>query len=215
MIAAIFDIDGTLLPDYSTDRLFLKYLFQKKIIGPSHLFRALWFMIKHIPQGTDYMLKKNKAYLKGVDQKQVQAAARPFFYQVIQPLIPQRSYDLVRDHQFQGHTIILLSAAYEPLVDLWKEELEADEAISTVVEEQHGRLTGTIVGEHPFAHGKAYWLEFMKKKYDLDLAQCYGYGDHFSDRFFLERVGHPVVVKPDKRLRAYARAKNWLIVDRL
>ena len=216
MIAAIFDIDGTLFPaKHSSDFLFFQYLFRKKILGLSALFRTFFHIIQNIPRGNDYMIKKNHAYLKNINKKKVEDLTEQFFSEEIRPLIKQSSYKLIKEHQSQGHYIILLSAALQPLVDLWKEEFEADEGIGTVVGVEGGNFTGEIVGEHPFGIGKKYWLEYIQKKYNLNFSRCYGYGDHFSDRFFLEQVGNPIAVKPDKKMRAYAIEKKWLITDSL
>ncbi|MEI6222179.1 MAG: HAD-IB family hydrolase [bacterium] len=215
MIAAIFDIDGTLLPGASTDRLFFEYLLKKGVLGPVALSRTLAFMVKNIRGGSDQMIKKNKAYLKNVDTEVLLKHVKPFFERCIKPRIPESSRKIIKEHQFQGHVVILLSAALQPLVDLWKVEFEADEGIGTTIQVANGKYTGSIEGEHPFGEGKARWLETLRKQYSLELNQCYGYGDHFSDHFFLDAVGNPVVVDPTAKMRAYALNKAWLITDRL
>ena len=44
---------------------------------------------------------------------------------------------------------------------------------------------------------------------DVDLAASYFYTDSISDLPLVERVGHPVAVNPDLRLRRLARKRGW------
>lgn len=212
MIAAIFDIDGTLFPR-NTERLFYTYLFKKKIIGTKAIIRTFWFMLRNFPKGQDFIFKKNKEYLKNLSSKLILHEARVFFKKIIKPIIPKSSYKIIKDHQFQGHKVILLSAMLEFLVELWNEEMEAEKGIGTKVEQINGVFTGRIIGEQPFGEGKKKWLLELQKKEKLNLAKCFGYGDHYSDRFFLNQIGHPVVVNPSEKMKKYAQSKNWLVTD--
>jgi len=47
----------------------------------------------------------------------------------------------------------------------------------------------------------------------LDWSQITFYGDHWLDRFLMQKVGHPVVVNPPKKLRALADKKGWAIIE--
>ena len=44
---------------------------------------------------------------------------------------------------------------------------------------------------------------------ELDLDASTAYSDSYSDVPFLEAVGHPVAVNPDRRLRRIARLRGW------
>jgi phosphoserine phosphatase len=46
----------------------------------------------------------------------------------------------------------------------------------------------------------------------IDLAESTAYSDSASDVPFLEAVGHPVAVNPDRRLRAIARERGWRVL---
>ncbi len=47
----------------------------------------------------------------------------------------------------------------------------------------------------------------------IDLAESYAYGDSYSDREFLESVGHPVAVNPDRALRRLAASQDWQVLQ--
>ena len=46
---------------------------------------------------------------------------------------------------------------------------------------------------------------------DIDLARSAFYSDSYNDLPMLERVGTPVAVNPDQRLRRHARRAGWRI----
>ena len=54
------------------------------------------------------------------------------------------------------------------------------------------------------AEAKADCLRELAEREDLDLAECTAYSDSHTDLPFLEAVGHPVVVNPDRELRRIA-----------
>ena len=49
----------------------------------------------------------------------------------------------------------------------------------------------------------------MRDAAALDLAASTAYSDSYSDVPFLEAVGHPVAVNPDRRLKKIARLRGW------
>jgi len=47
----------------------------------------------------------------------------------------------------------------------------------------------------------------------LDLAECTAYSDSHTDLPFLEAVGRPVAVNPDRELRRVARERGWPVLE--
>ena len=54
-------------------------------------------------------------------------------------------------------------------------------------------------------------LERFAAEHGVDLAASFFYTDSVSDLPLLERVGQPVAVNPDPRLRRLARRRGWPI----
>ena len=65
----------------------------------------------------------------------------------------------------------------------------------------------------PSGEGKYHVSKEWADANDVDLAQCYFYTDSMSDVLLMEKVGFPVAVNPDSRLRAHAKEKGWEIMD--
>jgi hypothetical protein len=47
----------------------------------------------------------------------------------------------------------------------------------------------------------------------IDLTRSYAYSDSINDLPFLELVGNPVAMNPDRSLRAHARRRGWQVLD--
>jgi phosphoserine phosphatase len=47
----------------------------------------------------------------------------------------------------------------------------------------------------------------------FDLAECTAYSDSHTDLPFLEAVGHPVAVNPDRALRRVAMERGWPVLE--
>jgi phosphoserine phosphatase len=64
-----------------------------------------------------------------------------------------------------------------------------------------------------YGDGKSVVTEAWCARRGIDLAKCYFYTDSMSDVSLLEKVGHPVAVNPDRRLRAHAKKRGWAVMD--
>ena len=63
-----------------------------------------------------------------------------------------------------------------------------------------------------YGEGKYHWARVYAEARGIDLARSYFYTDSYSDLPMLRRVGHPVIVNPDRRLRRLALQEGWPIV---
>ena len=56
-------------------------------------------------------------------------------------------------------------------------------------------------------------LQELAARDGLDLAASTAYSDSHTDLPFLETVGHPVVVNPDRALRRVAAERGWPVLE--
>jgi phosphoserine phosphatase len=88
------------------------------------------------------------------------------------------------------------------------EDLGLDDVLCNRFEvDETGAHTGRPVGTLCFGAGKLDYAEVYAGDRGVSLADCWFYTDSFSDLPVLERVGHPVVVNPDPRLRREAERR--------
>jgi HAD superfamily hydrolase (TIGR01490 family) len=202
-IAAVFDVDGTLVRQ-STERLFFFFLIWRGVIPPA---RALAF-------GRHLLLNRserhhNKSYLEGFQKRNIEALAQECYRKLIRPRLSRVGWDRLRQHQHQGHLVVVLTGSLECLMLPLQLELQAPWLIATRLQTHQERYTGHIAGLHPRGENKLRLLRQLSQTVGLDLSQSYAYADHISDLPLLEQVGRPVVVNPSRSLRRLAREKSW------
>lgn len=206
-IAAIFDVDGTLVAGSSMERIFINFLIGEGELRPDALVRVLGGALAGTP------LRANKSYLRGCEYHRICSLARRCFDLEIAPRLLPRGVARLRRHQVSGHEAALLSGTLDILLAPLADHLGIRVAAATELEVLGGRLTGRIIGHHPFGEGKVERLREMSRRFGLDISQSFAYADHYADRHMLERVGRPVAVNPDRQLRALAESRGWTVED--
>jgi HAD superfamily phosphoserine phosphatase-like hydrolase len=107
----------------------------------------------------------------------------------------------------KGNSIVLVSSAYQPIVDEFAQKLDAI-GIGSPLNFREGRLDGLILPLNAYEH-KAHYLQ--KKFPDTEILM--GFGDTISDIPMLELSQNPVAVNPDEELRPIAEAKGWRVIE--
>jgi len=131
---------------------------------------------------------------------------------VLRPLLAPEVVDAAHGYRARGHRVYIVSTALQEIVDAIVADLALDGGIGTVCEVADGRYTGRAL--RPI-HGKAKAaaLRELAEREALDLSSSTAYSDSHSDLPFLEAVGHPVAVNPDRALRKVAAARGWPILE--
>lgn len=205
----VFDIDGTLLPGTSCERLFFRHLLRKRIIGLRNLFSFGKRAIALVPRGYAYALKANKGYLRGFSPDYMAGIGREFFKDQVSKRISAKGISRIEEHRRNGDNIILLSGMSDFLLRNFSEYLNVDEQIGSTLEIDAGKFTGRTIGHFPLAKGKIEVLMPLLEKYRLDWSDLTAYADHGLDRYLLEKVGHPVAVNPGADLKKIAKSNGW------
>lgn len=206
-IAAIFDVDGTLVAGRSLERIFIGRLLREGELGAVDLARLLGGAFGKAA------LRANKSYLRGKSCERLSALARRCFEDEIKPLLLPAALERMRWHKAAGHEVALLSGTLELLMAPLAEHLGVCITSSTRLEVADGQLSGKIIGSHPFGPGKVERLGEMARRHSFDLNLSFAYADHYADRHLLESVGRPVAANPDRRLRMLAESRGWMIED--
>jgi len=150
--------------------------------------------------------------LRGVRADEVAELVAEAMEPVLKPLLAPEVVDAAHGYRAQGHRVYIVSTALQEIVDAIVADLGLDGGIGTVCEVVDGRYTGRAL--RPL-HGKAKAdaLDELAATDGLDLAASTAYSDSHSDLPFLEAVGHPVAVNPDRALRKIAQTRGWPILD--
>ena len=146
--------------------------------------------------------------LAGFSVEEMQALVGDAMEPVLRPLVYAEPLHLVRHHRERGERVYIVSATLQEIVEHIADDLGFDGAIGSTCEIVDGVYTGrSLRAAH--GEGKARALRELAGVDGLDLESSTAYSDSYSDVPFLEAVGHPVAVNPDRRLRSIARARAW------
>jgi HAD superfamily hydrolase (TIGR01490 family) len=214
--AAFFDLDRTLIRRSSA--LALAGSFRERgLISRRQLAHAAYWQLLFVARGADeegirYVAARGLRVLAGFRPEEMQGLVAGAMEAVLKPLVYAEPLALIEQHRERGERVYIVSAALQEIVDALAAELGFDGALGTVCEVEDGRYTGRALR---VLHGdaKADAVRELAAREGIELASSTAYSDSNSDLPFLEVVGHPVVVNPDRSLRATAAERGWPILE--
>ena len=136
---------------------------------------------------------------------------------VIRPQIHPAALELVQQHQREGALCAIVTATNSFITGPIAREFHVEHLIATEIEiGTDGNFTGKPAGLPSFREGKVTRVEQWLALQGLglnDFSESWFYSDSMNDLPLLARVGSPVAVNPDSRLRAHAQAQGWDVLD--
>jgi HAD superfamily hydrolase (TIGR01490 family) len=211
MTLAIFDIDGTLVRG-STERRFWRFLLARHRLGPSRLLAYVGFLLRFLPRYGVHVVKKDKAYLAGLDTKELATLVDEFFTLEVVPRIDPAAVQRLQLHLRRGDVVALLSGTLEPIASALARHLGVEHVCAAVCAERDGRYAAQPPLIHPFGDEKVALAARLAAQLGTDLRLATAYADSKHDLPLLEAVGTPVAVSPDRRLRREAAARGWEVI---
>jgi HAD superfamily hydrolase (TIGR01490 family) len=214
IVAAVFDVDRTLVPVTTTERIFIRYLLRNRVLGPRAVLNTLGFMARQFPRVSPFeAIRRQRAYLAGQPLEKMRRLARACFETEIKPRISRAGLDAIREHKEQGHVVVLLSGSLDFLLEPMQEYVGAGHLIAAHLEVEHGKLTGRIVGDFPYGTYKAVLIRHFAEQHGLDFSRSYAYADHHTDHEVLRLFGNPVVINAKEKMLEIARREGWPTKD--
>jgi HAD superfamily hydrolase (TIGR01490 family) len=207
-IAAVFDIDGTLLPAPSLELRLLAHL---ALNGKLHLRSIGKWWRSLLP--SLLALDENKAYLEGV---KINAAQEWITRELAELELFSDALTTADWHRRRGHAIVLISGTLAPLARTVGTLLTGDAEIfvrATELECNGDRWSGRVNGEVICGPAKERALIQIAAENNFDLSRSYAYADSWKDRWLLAAVGHPIVVNPLPRMARHARRCGWRLAN--
>jgi HAD superfamily hydrolase (TIGR01490 family) len=214
--AAFFDLDRTLLRRSSA--LALAGSFRERgLISRWQMLRAAGWQLLFVARGASHEAVQRAAedglrVLAGYTPDELRELVAEAMEPVLRPLVYAEPLRLVEEHHSRGERVYIVSATLQEIVDAIAEDLGFDGALGTVCEVRDGRYTGHAV-RALHAGAKAECLREVSAREGFDLAECTAYSDSHTDLPFLEAVGHPVAVNPDRALRRIAAERSWPVLE--
>lgn len=214
--AGFFDLDRTLLRRSSA--LALAGSFRERgLISRTQMLKAAWWQLLFVARGASHEAVQRAAedglrVLDGYTPAELQELVAEAMEPVLRPLVYAEPLRLVEQHHARGERVYIVSATLQEIVDAIAGDLGFDGAMGTICEVRDGHYTGQPL-RSLHAGAKAEVVREVARREGLDLAECTAYSDSHTDLPFLEAVGHPVAVNPDRALRRIASERSWPVLE--
>jgi HAD superfamily hydrolase (TIGR01490 family) len=212
--AAFFDLDRTLISRSSS--LALAGPFRRHgLIGRTQLLKAAVAQLVFVRFGAGQgrvgqTADSAMSVLRGVPVETVRAIAAEAWEPVLKPLVYREALERAEEHTARGEEVYIASAALEEVVQEVAARLGFAGAIASRAEVRDGAYTGRLE-RRLYGPQKADALRETAHESGIELAASTAYSDSHSDVPFLEAVGTPVAVNPDRELRRIAEDRGWAV----
>ncbi len=210
-IAAYFDLDRTLINDFSAKRFMRTRLFSGETTAKEYITQFMTALVFSFGSRDFEVLTKIAAMgVKGIPEKVFANLGQEVFDEFLMHTIYPESRELIKKHLEKGHRVVIISAATPYQINPVAKALDIDTVYGTRMEVQNGKFTGRIA-EMCWGEGKARAARTFAKENDIDLSKSYFYSDSFDDYPLFKIVGKPVATNPDNRLSQVAFENDWPI----
>lgn len=210
--AALFDLDRTLISRSSS--LSLAGTFRRRgLIGRRDFVKAAVAQLLFARFGAGHArvgqtAQSAMAILRDVPVETMREIVAEGWASALKPLVYRDALKLVEAHAARGEKTYIVSGALQEVADEVGRQLGFDGAVGSRAETSDGVYTGRLL-TRLYGPEKAGAVRELAASYNLDLDASTGYSDSHTDLAFLETVGHPVAVNPDRDLRKVAEARGW------
>jgi HAD superfamily hydrolase (TIGR01490 family) len=213
--AAFFDLDRTLISRSSSLSLapafhrrgLLRRRDRAKAVVAQLVFVRYGAGTSRVGQTAD----TGMAFLKGLPVETMRDIVRESLDTAFKPHVYRDALDLVARHRERGEKSFVVSAALQEIVDALVAELGLDGGRGSTAEVENGVYTGRLVRRLD-GRAKADVVVQLASAGDIELAESTAYSDSAADVPFLEAVGQPVAVNPDRKLRGIAAERGWRVL---
>ena len=213
----LFDLDNTLL-DGDSDYEWAQFLIEQGVLErDSYEQRNQEFFDQYKTGKLDIyaFLDFQLAPLAQYPRAQLDSWHAQFMELKILPMIREAARNLVARSLREGHLCAIVTATNSFVTAPIAREFGVAHLVATEPEEIHGRFTGKVQGIPCFREGKItrveQWLAGQGKHWS-DFPESRFYSDSHNDLPLLERVTHPIAVRPDATLRQTALARGWEVI---
>lgn len=215
MALAFFDLDRTLLSVNSATLWVRREVALGFVRKRDAIRAALWLARYQLGfVNAEGLVEEAVAQLKGSRVADVKDRTRRFFEAEVKPTYRPGGLEALALHRGRGDGIVMLTSSSLYLSELVGADLGISELLCTRFEaDAQGLHTGRVVGRACFGTGKLAYAQESAARHGVALEACTFYTDSFSDLPVLERVGRPVAVNPDPRLRRLASKRGWPVTD--
>lgn len=215
MALAIFDLDNTLI-DGDSDYEWGQFLVLKELVDAKEYETANKYFYEQYNSGSLDIIEYAAFSLKPLTTLSFEALSElhdEFMQTVILPLVKPKSKALLKKHQDQDDTLLIITATNTFIAGPIAEYFEIENLIGLEPKLMNGHYTTEVDGTPSFQDGKVVRLKEWLESSDKTMNGSLFYSDSYNDISLLELVDNPIVVDPDDTLKRIALKKNWEVIS--
>ncbi len=207
---ALFDFDGTIVATHSIRELFIERL-KAGDVRRQELIDLGGLLVRYTMKSANFVdtMASSIRNLAGTREKDFAALCEKVFTERLASQVFPEVRAIVRAHQRRGHTVAIVSSATPYQVAPVAKALDIEHLLCTELAVAKGRFNGEIDGSPCYGDGKVAAARRFAKAQGIRLRKSFFYSDGAEDLPLLEKVGHPVVINPDKGLADEAARRGW------
>jgi putative phosphoserine phosphatase/1-acylglycerol-3-phosphate O-acyltransferase len=209
-IAALFDLDQTLLAGFSAVSFFRERLLSGRM-APRELGESILGSLSFAAGRTGFsgLMSASTAAYRGLAESAMQEIGEEVFEKHLATKIYPESRALVEAHREMGHTLAIVSSATPYQAEPLARDMKIPHVLCTRLEVEDGVFTGRVVRPTCWGEGKSVAAKALAAAHDLDLSESYFYTDSHEDLPLLMDVGRPRPLNPNRQLAQISKERRW------
>jgi len=210
--AALFDMDRTLVR-VDTATLYVRYQRDIGEAGIRDVARVAWWMLQYSLGVIDAerIAEQVLRSYAGKEEAWLEERCRTWFREYVLAHVADQARETVERHRRAGDLLAIVTGATPYAAAPLAQELGIPHVIATSLEVEAGRFTGSLRRPMSYGAGKVTLSQGLAAREGFTLDDATFYSDSITDLPLLERVGTPVAVNPDARLKRLAGKRRWRI----
>lgn len=210
--AALFDMDRTLVR-IDTATLYVRYQRDKGEATWRDVARVAYWMLQYTFGVIDAQRVAEQAMeaFKGKEEEWLRVTCEEWFVDYVRQHVAEAGRGAVDRHRQAGDLVAIVTGATPYAARPLARDLGIDHVVATHLEVLDGCFTGKVKQPMNYGAGKVIRAEELAREQGFSLGDATFYTDSITDLPLLERVGVPIAVNPDSRLRRIAKKRGWKI----
>ena len=208
-VLALFDIDGTLVREPSTEKRFALWMLLNGKVGPLRLLAYVAFCLRYGPRFGAGVFAANKSLMWRRTVDEAKALAGEWAAQRLRDVLYAPCVERLELHKRRGDIVVLLSGTPDFLAEAVAEQLQAPHVMATRCAERTQRFILAPPELHCVGTAKLKAAHELCERFGTSLNSTVAYANSITDLPLLAACGSPVAVMPDAALAAEAQRKGW------
>jgi HAD superfamily hydrolase (TIGR01490 family) len=211
VIAAFFDMDNTLL-SLDSGTSYTRFLYKRGELKKRVVARVLYWsaLYKLALLDMESVFVRLCEDLAGDSEADMIAKCELWYREHVAPSVAPAARVALAHHRAAGHVVVLATGSTVYAARPVARGVGIDHVLASELEVAAGAFTGKPRALC-FGHHKVALAEDWARTNGVELEASYFYSDSYNDLPMLSRVGRPIAVNPDARLRRHARRRGWAI----